>query len=322
METHKCPNCSASLPLAEPGAVMRCQFCGSEHRVPQRAPHPLAGGMPRIPQVAAKAGCASAAIGVVVALAVAGGGIAMYVAHRVDARSDSAPAAAQAAATANAAEELRAQAEEMRATLRAQAEERRAAKRARAAEAQTSQPRPSRPPAPPARSEPPAPPARSEFQTLRGCLCRTDVDRAAGEETIQLAVNVGGASTTITGSGVITSRRFDWYVDVGSKTSFLLPVGDDTAPPARALGGAFGVGLACDGDVLAVASQNFVTGWSLSERKRLWSTQLGGVYPRGSGTPEGLAINCGTIKVKKGVIRVPVDGGPALRVRLKDGSVP
>ncbi|MBI5501839.1 MAG: hypothetical protein HY907_16470 [Deltaproteobacteria bacterium] len=160
---------------------------------------------------------------------------------------------------------------------------------------------------------------RAEYQALRGCSCRADVDGQPGDDLLQLSALVTGTIFEM----MSQARIFDlaWALDAGALGALEL-AGDDVAPPARVGGSSVGVALACTDDAVVVAGLDRVTAWSVATRRMLWSTSFAGTYPPGSGGSGGdLGINCGRLTIRNGVVSVPLAGGGKANVRLADGVV-
>jgi hypothetical protein len=159
---------------------------------------------------------------------------------------------------------------------------------------------------------------RDEYATLRGCTCRAEVDAEPGTELVQLVVrNTGSAFELLS-----QSYLFDlaWALRVGTVGSLELSADEATAPPAQVQGQRVGLGMACAGDTVMVAALDRVTAWSIARRRRLWSTTFDGTYPRGPGAGgDELALNCGRLTLRAGVVAVPLEGGGRANVRVTDG---
>jgi hypothetical protein len=71
---------------------------------------------------------------------------------------------------------------------------------------------------------------------------------------------------------------------------------------------------------VVLAALDRVTGWSIGRRRRLWTTAFDGVHTRGrGGGADELAINCGRLTLRDGLVSVPLEGGGRAVVRLEDG---
>jgi hypothetical protein len=147
------------------------------------------------------------------------------------------------------------------------------------------------------------------------------VDGRPGNETIRLASRVDGSATRLSNEGTATLHWLGWVLDADTQPPLRLSLDQRTAPPRMVATSAFGVGIACDGPLVVLASQNLVTGWSVAERRALWTTQLQGTYPGGSGGPGDVQIACGALAVRRGVVDVPLEDGRKVRIRTADGSI-
>jgi hypothetical protein len=169
--------------------------------------------------------------------------------------------------------------------------------------------------------EPLEPTERTEFQVLRGCGCRTDVDGQPGAEKIDLAAQMLGHSFSLSGGSTSAEYRVAYAVDLGEGTWLQLPVEEPSAPTGNIQGNLLGVGVGCADGLLVVASGSWVTGWSLRDRKRLWNTELEGSYPSEGAGEGSLAIDCHALGISGGAVRVPLEGGGAVRVKTADGTI-
>ncbi len=159
---------------------------------------------------------------------------------------------------------------------------------------------------------------RAEHQALRGCTCRTEVDAESGPDLVQLAGRAVGSTFELSSQ----ARRFElvWSLDAGNAGPLELPADDTTAPPLRVDGARLGLGIACTGDTVVVAALDRITAWSVGRRRKLWSTSFAGTYTRGPGADaDALALNCGRLTVRNGVVTVPLEEGGRVRVRVADG---
>ena len=171
-------------------------------------------------------------------------------------------------------------------------------------------------------AEPPVPPARHEFATLGGCGCSARIEgRKAPRERVQLAVRVTGPGARESAAGDPPGRALEYYVDIGDREAWLLELGEEDAPPRRMAADALELGLACDRDVLVVAGGGRATGWSLAERRRLWSVPVAErAAPAGArSSGENMAISCRALPVRSGRVSVPSRGG-RVRLRIRDGA--
>lgn len=169
-----------------------------------------------------------------------------------------------------------------------------------------------------------APPPRSAYQTLQGCFARTSQPSAVsgdGLATVQLALRVAGAGTEITSVGTVRRFTMDYVLDLPGASTWRLPVTVDTAPAAEVATTRFAIALAAADDVLVVASQNVVTGWSLVERRLSWSIPLGGRLPTDGPAESSLSVDCQRLSVQRGLVTIPRESMRALRVRASDGTV-
>jgi hypothetical protein len=159
---------------------------------------------------------------------------------------------------------------------------------------------------------------RDEFQALRGCSCKADVDGRPGDDLLQLAVQITGKGLEM----ISQTYMFDlvWALDAGAVGAIDLTGDEMDAPPTHIEGSRVGVAMACTGEAVVVAALDRVTAWSVGMRRKLWSTSYAGVYPMGGGGGGGdLAIQCGRLTVRNGNVSVPLDGGGKANVRLSDG---
>lgn len=168
------------------------------------------------------------------------------------------------------------------------------------------------------------PPPRSDYQTLQGCFARTRLpgaERGVGLATVQLALRVAGAGTTITSVGTVRRFTMDYVLDLPGGETWRLPVTAETAPAAEVATTRFAIAMAAEGDVLVVASQNLVTGWSLTERRIRWSVPLGGLLPPDGPAAANLSMDCQRLTVQRGVVSIPREGMRPLKVQVVDGLV-
>ncbi|MBN1774651.1 MAG: hypothetical protein JXB32_25545 [Deltaproteobacteria bacterium] len=162
------------------------------------------------------------------------------------------------------------------------------------------------------------PAERAAYQALRGCTCRTEADAEPGSDLVQLAARTTGSSFEL----LSQTRRFElrWSLDAGAAGPLELTVDDTTAPPRQVPGSRVGLGLACVGDTVVVAALDRVTAWSIARRRRLWSATLPGTHTRGRAAGgDELALNCGRLTVRQGVVAVPLEEGGRARIRVIDG---
>lgn len=187
--------------------------------------------------------------------------------------------------------------------------------------------RPAAAPGTPARAEAEAPaqaPAalppwagsRDRFMPLDGCECRGRLGEA--RVPVQLATQARDRSRPGVAPPVI---ELAFYLDVGER-SFPLATDHATAPPARVTERVLGIGMACHGDTVAIAVGDRVTGWSLADGTRKWTTALEDAY-RHDGQPvaDGIGIPCDRLRVRKGRVRVPVGRRGAVQIHVHSGRV-
>jgi transcription elongation factor Elf1 len=149
----------------------------------------------------------------------------------------------------------------------------------------------------------PAPVARpeAEWVELQGCAC--------GEPRAQLSADV-----VEIGSG----KRVE--LDIGLR---MVVNGQAVALPSTKVDERrLGIGLACDGDRIIVATGETVSAWSLSDGRALWIGELRKAYRySGKRADSGLSAYCEPMRVKRGEVRVPRGKTGHARIRIDDGSV-
>ena len=150
------------------------------------------------------------------------------------------------------------------------------------------------------------------FQKLKGCSCRAK----AGPVELHLRASSGG--TIITGSGTRRAVQLSFAAKAGGGTPFTLPTTSETAPANEYTRGRFPLGMGCGGDTLVIATEDSVTGWSLSKRTAQWTQTLPGSYGdvRPGDTP---SLDCKSLSVGGGAVTVRA-GGKTVRLDLESGE--
>jgi hypothetical protein len=120
--------------------------------------------------------------------------------------------------------------------------------------------------------------------------------------------------------GFVASFDMSWVLDAGGK-GFAQLATENASPPRLVKGRAFGVGVACSGDVFAVVSKSYATAWSISTKKKLWNVSLPADYTLTT-TPakKGVNIECATVPAPGGTLRIPMTNGKTQGLKIADGS--
>ena len=73
--------------------------------------------------------------------------------------------------------------------------------------------------------------------------------------------------------------------------------------------------------MFVVASEGYVTGWDVPQRKAIWVAALSGDATRDRvRPPRAYASAARKLKISGGVVRVPLDSGATLKLRTADGK--
>ncbi len=165
-----------------------------------------------------------------------------------------------------------------------------------------------------------------KFKTLKRCSCGKGAQRvklAARSQRVGTEMSPGGVKAVYGISYLLFSGTGQppLWLDVRDPSPIPLQQrgGKSTiAPPGRAYR-SFALHWGCDGDVVVMAARSAISGWSVSQRKRIWSADLGGELPAVGGGGR-VTVKCKAVKPQAGMVTLELQGGQRVSFRTADGA--
>ena len=169
-----------------------------------------------------------------------------------------------------------------------------------------------------------APPPRAAYTSIDACRCESDVDGRPGAETMQLAVWAMELYQRNSQNHVEDNSVIRYFLDISGQSPWQLPITGATAPSSSPSSHDVRLFIACNGDIVAIASEDRVTGWDVRRRQVAWTTPLGGAYrsevpPRPQGG-QGFSVQCTALNENSPSMTVTTDRGE-VTMGIADGRI-